>query len=268
MDSLISTDGTPIAFERTGAGSPLVLVHGTSASGKRWARVLARLQSERTVFAVDRRGRGASGDGGAYAMEREFEDVAKVIASIGGPVDLLGHSFGAICALEASLRAGNIRKLVLYEPPIPVEGFPDGPASLPGSEAMRRLRERLAAGDRQGVLEIFFREINGMPAAQFEQFKTLPEWQGRLAAAHTLPREIDAVGHYRFEAQRFAGIAMPVLLMLGGESPAYFGAAIDMLAAALPRSRKVVLPGQRHVAMDTAPDLFADEVLAYLTADD
>jgi pimeloyl-ACP methyl ester carboxylesterase len=260
MPSILSRDGTVIAFERTGSGPPLVLVHGTSASGRRWARVLPQLQQRFTVFAVDRRGRGESGDAAAYDVEREVDDVAAVVECIGESVDLLGHSFGAICSLEAALRTKHLRRLVLYEPPIPVDGSP----AAPESDTMRRLEACLREGDREGVLTIFFREMNGMPAAQFEQFKQLPEWPVRLAAAHTLPRELQAVDSYRFDAARFGKLDVPVLLMLGGDSSAYFSGAIDMIAAALPNARKTVLPGQRHVAMDTAPDLFALEVLAFL----
>ena len=259
MDKVTSNDGTAIACRRGGSGAPLVLVHGTSASRMRWSRVLTMLEANFTVYAMDRRGRGDSGDTLPYSIEREFEDVAALVESIGAPVHLLGHSYGAICALEASLHVRNLRSLVLYEPPMPTPGtHPAAP--------LAKLEAALAAGDRESVLAIFFKEMNGMPQAQFEQFKALPEWQARLAAAHTLPREIGAVDRYRFDGARFAGLKVPVMLMLGGDSPPYFSAAIDMLAAALPHARKVVLPGQRHVAMDTAPELFVREVLAFLGA--
>lgn len=262
MPHIASTDGTAIGFQREGMGPPLVLVHGTSASAKRWARVLPLLREHFTVYAIDRRGRGESGDAAAYDIEREVEDVAAVANAVGASVDVLGHSFGAICSIEAALRIGNLHRLVVYEPPMPVEGLPAGS----NSDAMRRIEACMARNDREGVLTIFFREMNGMPADQFEQFKQLPEWPLRVAAAHTLPRELQAVGAYRFDAARFAKLDVPVLLLLGGDSPASFRAAIDMVAGALPNGRTVVLPGQRHVAMDTAPELFVQEVLAFLKA--
>lgn len=258
MDTIASNDGTLIACERGGSGPPLLLVHGTSASRARWARVLPALQQAFTVYAMDRRGRGASGDTAPYAMQREFEDVAVLVEAIGEPVHLLGHSFGAICSAEAALHARGLRSLTLYEPPMP------SPGGSPLTGELPRLQAVLAAGNREEVLRIFFREMNGMPQEAFEQFKTLPEWPMRLAAAHTLPREIAAVGDYRFDAARFASLQVPVLLMLGGDSPPYFSAAIDMLQAAMPRAKRVVLAGQRHVAMDTAPDLFVREVREFI----
>src|SRR5262245_15334434 len=105
MDHVTSRDGTPIGYERSGQGPPLILVHGTTADHSRWAPVLPALSERFTVSAVDRRGRGASGDAPIYAIEREFEDVAALVDAVGGPVYLLGHSYGALCALEGARRA-------------------------------------------------------------------------------------------------------------------------------------------------------------------
>jgi pimeloyl-ACP methyl ester carboxylesterase len=86
----------------------------------------------------------------------------------------------------------------------------------------------------------------------------------RLAAAHTLPRELRAHQGYRFDATRFQAMATPTLLLLGGDSLAFFRASTEAIAATLPASRTAVLPGQQHTAMDTAPELFVREVLAFL----
>jgi len=56
-----SPDGTPIAYSRSGEGSPLVLVHGTGAI-RRWAPLIPRLETHFSVYAVDRRGYSDSGD--------------------------------------------------------------------------------------------------------------------------------------------------------------------------------------------------------------
>ncbi|MBD0283128.1 MAG: alpha/beta fold hydrolase, partial [Thermoleophilaceae bacterium] len=118
MERVVSADGTPIAVWASGEGSPLVLVHGAAADHSRWAPVLPALAERFTVLAVDRRGRGGSGDADAYALEREFEDLAAVVEWAGEGVNVLGHSYGGVCALEAALRTDRIRKLVLYEPPM------------------------------------------------------------------------------------------------------------------------------------------------------
>lgn len=100
MNRIISKDSTPIAYQQSGKGPPLVLVHGTTADHTRWAPVLQPLEEHFTLYALDRRGRGESGDADAehYSIEREFDDVAAVVDSIGEPAYLLGHSYGALCA--------------------------------------------------------------------------------------------------------------------------------------------------------------------------
>src|SRR5260370_1441359 len=122
--TVISTDGTTIAYRRSGVGPPLVIVHGTTGDPTSWPSLPA-LEQCFTVYIVIRRGRGASGDAPTYAIEREFEDVAAVVDAIGEPVNLLGHSFGALCALEGAMQTTQVRKLVLYEGiPTGVEHFP------------------------------------------------------------------------------------------------------------------------------------------------
>jgi pimeloyl-ACP methyl ester carboxylesterase len=259
MEKVTSRDGMPIAYQRSGAGAPLVLIHGTSASHTRWKPVLPALETHFSVYAVDRRGRGESGDAPGYAMEREFEDVAAVVDSIGDGVDLLGHSFGAICSLEAALLTRRVRKLILYEPLIRVESAPIYPEGT-----IDHLQALLDAGDRERVVTTFMREVVRMPPHELELFKASPAFPARVAAAHTLPREMRAAEQYRFAPARFKDVRAPTLLMLGGDSPAFFKAAIEAVHAALADSRIVALPGQRHIAIDTAPDLFAREASAFL----
>lgn len=264
METIRSTDGTPIAYERTGDGPPLVLVHGTSADHTRWAPLLPALTARFAVYAMDRRGRGGSGDSsGPYRIEDEFADVAAVVraAASAGPVSLLGHSYGALCSLEAAVRSPHLKQLILYEPPIP-QG-----ASLTPSALVTRLEELLQAGDREGVVETFLQEGARLPPHELNRLKSLPAWQARIAAAQTIPRELAASDAYRFDAKRFCALAAPTLLLLGGESPDFFRAAVQALDGALPDSQIVTLAGQRHAAMDTAPELFVREVLTFLGAE-
>jgi pimeloyl-ACP methyl ester carboxylesterase len=118
MQTVASADGTSIAFERGGSGADLVLVHGTAADRARWAAIRPQLEEHFTVTAVDRRGRGDSGDGRNYAAEREYDDIVAVVDALDPPVLLFGHSFGAICSLEAALRTDRLDGLILYEPPM------------------------------------------------------------------------------------------------------------------------------------------------------
>ena len=258
LETVVSADGTPIGFRRSGHGPPLVLVHGTAADHTRWAPVMPALEERFTVLAVDRRGRGASGDADDYAIEREFEDVAAVADRAGEATTVLGHSYGAGCALEAALLTESVARLILYEPSLGVVAARE--------ELVARLESLLKAGERDELLAYFMAEVAGASPEQIEMMRSRPVWQARLAVAHTIPRELRADRAYAFDAARARGVGVPTLLLRGETSPAAFAAAGEMAAAALPSCRTVVMAGQGHVAMDTGTDLFTGEVLSFLDA--
>jgi pimeloyl-ACP methyl ester carboxylesterase len=259
METVRSRDNIPIAYQRSGKGPSLVLVHGTTADYTRWAPLLPELGRHFTVYAMDRRGRGLSGDSEPYALEQEFDDVVAVVDAAGPEVNLLGHSYGALCAMEAALRTSNLRRMVLYEPVFPVDEIEIYP---PG--AAEKLQELLDRGQREPLLTAYFRDVVGMSDREIEAVRSEPSWAGRLAAAHTLVREM-ADGDYAFEPERFRGFAVPTLLLVGEKSPAILKRPTEWLASVLPDSRVVAMRGQGHAAMSTAPDLFLKEVIAFLT---
>lgn len=248
-----------IGYETTGSGSPLLLVHGTTADHTRWAGILPQLQQHFTVHAIDRRGRGASTDAAEdYDILREAEDVAVVVDAIGQPVDIVGHSYGAVCSLEAVQLTDGIRRMVLYEPPIPT-GIQMYPPGLPD-----RMQTMIDDGELEGALELFFREVVRMPDHELVEYRELPVWKQRIQLAATIPREMAIDRSYSFDPEKFADVRVPALLMLGGDSRPIFQGAVEAVDEALPDSRVVVLPGQQHIAMDTNPDLFVGEVLDFL----
>jgi pimeloyl-ACP methyl ester carboxylesterase len=258
MDVLFTVagaDGVPIACSRSGAGTPLLLVHGTTADRTRWGPLLRPLGERFTVYAMDRRGRGASGDAAEYSIEHEAKDVAAVVDAI-GPVDVVAHSYGALCSLEAALHAHRIRKLVLYEPPFGEQIYAPG--------TIERIAALLEQGKPEAVVTTFFLDVARVPSAEVDMLRALPNWPARIAAAHTVVRELRADEAYRFEPARFARLGVETLLLLGGDSPAFFRAAVEAVHAAIATSRVVVMPGQQHAAMNTAPELFLREVLAFL----
>jgi pimeloyl-ACP methyl ester carboxylesterase len=256
--SVTSEDGTTISYVRSGAGPALVLVHGTTADHTRWRPVLDAFSEHFLVCAIDRRGRGGSGDSEAYAIEREFEDLAAVIDTLGSPVYLLGHSYGGICALGASLLTSNLARLVLYEPPIHSSG------TVP-QELIDRLEGLVAEDRREDALVAFCTEVLHMSPAELESFRALPAWPARVAAAHTLPREMRSADGYQFDTTSFRAMAIPTLILGGSDSPPFLKTSNAAVHDALPDSTLVVMPGQGHVAIDTATDLFAKTVVDFLT---
>jgi pimeloyl-ACP methyl ester carboxylesterase len=259
MHTVTSRDGARIAFWTSGEGPPLLLVHGTTADHTTtWRYVGPALERRFTVHAMDRRGRGGSGDGPAYDLQREAEDVAAVVDAIGGPVTVLGHSHGALCAIEAALLTRNLRRLILYE------GVCRNGADLVPQDFIDRLDAMLKAGDVEGMLVALLMELVGMPPAEIDLLRSQPDaWAVRLANAPTIPRELRAVERYRFEPDRFRDMRTPTLLLVGGSSPRREWDDATAVSAALPDARVVALAGQQHAAMYTAPDAFVGEVTRF-----
>jgi pimeloyl-ACP methyl ester carboxylesterase len=113
MTIVRSKDGTAIAFDRIGHGSPLILVDGALCyQGMGQSAQLAEiLAHDFTVFTYDRRGCEKSADTAPYAVEREIEDLAAVLNEADGAAFVWGTSSGAALALEAANRLNGIRKL-------------------------------------------------------------------------------------------------------------------------------------------------------------
>jgi pimeloyl-ACP methyl ester carboxylesterase len=261
---VVSPDGTMIAVFVSGQGRPLVVVPGTTSDHTTWRLVVPLLETAVAVHAVDRRGRGESGDAPEYSLANEWADVAAVVdaaaAAAGGPVDLLGHSYGGNIAFGAATLTTNVRKLVLYEG-WPVPNIAHRTMS---PDVLGRLESLLAQGRREDMLETLYQDMVKMSDDEVSAIKSAPTWPARVAAAHTVPREIREFGAHAFDPDVAAGIRVPVLLLVGADSPDDIKADPDVVAGALPDARIHVLDGQAHMAHLGDPKAFAEVVLSFL----
>jgi pimeloyl-ACP methyl ester carboxylesterase len=261
-----SRDGTQIAVFSSGDGPPLLLIHGAAADHTTF-RVVGPMFAERhAVHAIDRRGRGASGDAPDYDVVREFEDVAAVVDALareaGAEVDVVGHSYGGRVGLGGALRTPNLRRLVVYEgAPAPADTPYQAPDVLPRLVALRD------AGRNEELLETFLREIVGMDEAALAAYRANPVWPLRVAAAPTVVREVEAEASDGAGLDALGAVEIPILQILGGESRDEFGLAMAALDARLARGRVVVIEGARHAAHHTHAERFVGAVEAFLGAD-
>jgi pimeloyl-ACP methyl ester carboxylesterase len=185
--------------------------------------------------------------------------VAAIVDSIGEPVNVLGHSFGALCAFEAALLTPKIRALILYEG-VPLRGA-DGYA--PGT--IERLEAELEAGDVDGMLVSMLRDVGGMNAEEIEVLRSQPEaWRIRMGNAPTLPRELRAEQQYVFDPRRFGGMQTRTLLLVGEKSLPREMVNAEAVARSLAQASVRVLPGEQHIAMHTAPEQFVDVVSDFI----
>ena len=259
MVTVPSKDGTTIAAWRSGTGPALVLVHGTTVDHTAWDGVRPALEPSFTLYAMDRRGRGGSGDGPTFSVEREAEDVAAVVESIDGAVHVVGHSYGALPILEAARLTSNVASLVLYDPPAISMGSDELPPGL-----LEELEGLIAQDRRDEAAGRVYQRILGRSPEEIEQVRAEPSWSSRVASAHTVPRELRAGLEYRFAWNGARAIEQPTLLLTGELSPPRLRASVAALHAVLPTSRVAILQGQGHAGLRTAPNLVAAEVHDFL----
>jgi len=264
-----SPGGPPIAIFPTGDGPPIALVHGATADHTTWRTSGPLLARRHTLYPIDRRGRGESGDGHLgepYEIDREFDDLVAVVDAVAAidrqPVDVVGHSYGGRIALGAALRTANTRRLIVYEgaPPVPWgRGYQDADAG-----ALRRIEALVATGDRDAALATFMQEIVGMPEPDLAAFRADPIWPRRAAAVHTTIRELRAETSEAASLAALGEVRQPVLQILGGESPEPFAEATRALDARLRNGRVVTIAGARHAAHHTHAPQFVAAIEAFL----
>jgi pimeloyl-ACP methyl ester carboxylesterase len=151
--SVISKDGTIIAYEQTGTGPVVILVAAALADRGGTRRLAGQLAEHFTVINYDRRGRGKSGDTQPYAVEREVEDIEALIDASGGSAFVFGSSSGFVLALEAASKLGSkIKKLLMYEPPFIIDdSWPPIPNNL-----TKQVTELVSGGRRNDAVKLFF----------------------------------------------------------------------------------------------------------------
>lgn len=248
MGTVVSKDGTRIAFDREGSGPPLILVDGAMcyrASGPMPA-IAKLLTPHFTVFTYDRRGRGESTNVEPYAVTREVEDLQALIAEAGGSACVCGLSSGAALALEAAHQGTPITRLALFEAPFFVD---DSRPALP-ADFVPRLDQAVANNQRGEAVRMFMKLV-GVPAFFVALMRWMPAWRKLTAIAHTLPYDMQIVSEHQWgkplRRQRWSGATMPAVVIDGGKSPVWMRNAARELAGVLPNARYETLPGQTHM---------------------
>lgn len=198
-------------------GVPLVMLHGlVSGNMATWYSSLASpLSADRTVVIYDQRGHGGSGTAATgFDLDSQASDLDAVLAHhglAGAPVDLAGHSMGALIALRFALRhPGRVRRLALVDAPMPAGDFV-GP-SLLGAASPEALAAWLDSRQEGGLAGLAGRRRARM-LQRLEQ----------LLFASTLVADVLAMGSEPDD--RLAALALPVLLVYGRQSPCLAAAA-------------------------------------------
>jgi esterase len=264
----LPVNGTDMAYLEVGEGPPLVCVHGSLCDFRIWFCVLGPLSRKHRVIALSLRHFFPEHWDGASATYSIAQHVADVIAFIerldSGPVDLMGHSRGGHIAFRvAERRPDLLRRLVLAEPGGELDPSLD-PAAAPGpSPRATRIAmsaEKIAAGDIEGGLKVFFDAIGGEGA--WARLAAAPKQQLRDNAM-TL---IGQVGENRqpYTKAEAESIRTPTLLIGGGKTRGTLPVILRALAAHIPDARTATIPGVGHWLFEQAPQEFSAIVLEFL----
>jgi pimeloyl-ACP methyl ester carboxylesterase len=256
MRTVVSADGTKIAFDQAGKGPSVILVVGAFNDRSTGAPLAQALESRLTVVNYDRRGRGASGDTQPYSLEREIEDLDALIREVGGGARVFGYSSGGNIALEGAANGLNITKLALYEAPFIVgEDIPRPPKDMAA-----QLARLVSLGRRSDAVELFQTKLVGIPEPVVAQMRDAPFRAALEATAHTLVYEATIVGDLTLPTEKLRSIMAPTLAVYGSASPAFMGNAAKAIAEAIPNGHVRALDGQNH---DMVPVALAPVLLEF-----
>jgi pimeloyl-ACP methyl ester carboxylesterase len=241
-----SADGTTIAFRSQGDGPAIVLVGGATQRKEDWADLLQAL-ADQGLCAVtyDRRGRGDSGDTTPYAVEREIDDLAAVIAATGEKAGLHGQSSGGALANRATAAGLPVAALSTFETPYRV-----GVGPMPPADYVEHLQELYDADDPEAMVEYFLVAGVGQPQEAVDQLKQTPFWEGLVPIGRTVLYDGLCLGSSQapVPTELLGSITVPMRCRGSTGSPDWLRAGAEASAAAAPDGRFVVLEGDWHTA--------------------
>ena len=263
--TVTSTDGTTIAYEKSGTGPVLVLVSAALADCRGTRRLATHLSSHFTVINYDRRGRGASSDTPPYSPEKEIEDIQALIDANGGSAFVFGSSSGSVLALDAANQLGaKVRKLFMFEPPFIVDNSRPPMADNLGQE----ISALVAEGRRNDAVKLFFTKGMGIPGPGVTLMRFLmPGWSRMTAMAQTAPYDLALLNGTQtgqpLPPNRWSSIEAPVLVAVGGRSEAFFHSGAKALVGILPHAEYRSLEGMNHGAVLLSSKALGQEVSEY-----
>jgi pimeloyl-ACP methyl ester carboxylesterase len=245
----------PVTAIDEGRGPALLVVHPGGNDATSWNTVARLLADQFRVVRIRRRIYATRPIPADHSMAVEAADILAIAALLPPPILLVGHSSGAVAALEAALRSpAAFAALVLYEPPLPTR------API-GGAGQQRARAALAAGDPVEAVKIHLRDVVQLPASLIEPLFAAAAARAIFAAhAPAQLADTDAIDALGVGITRYATLSLPTTLVEGDASPPHLRQRLADLAATLPSAHVVTLPNQGHIAHVTAPALLADTI--------
>lgn len=257
--------GMHVVREGPRQGPPLLLIHGSGASGAFWGPVVPALAGRHQVIRVDLPGCGQSPPPRSYDVPDQAGRVAALLDDLGlGPAAVAGHSSGGYVATAlAEQRPDLVRALALISSgPLPGALLPQplmlrlllappvGPLLwLRRSDKMIRSGIRATAA---GPVEVPDDMVAGLRSIGYRSMRTVLRRNSAYIAERSVP-------------ERLAGLEVPVLVIFGAADPRWDPSSA-LQYNAVPDARVVMLPGVGHMPMLEAPEATSSLLLDFTAA--
>jgi (E)-2-((N-methylformamido)methylene)succinate hydrolase len=256
-------DGTH--YRRSGAGAPVILIHGVGADLEMWEPVVARLAADHDVSRYDMQGHGASAKPpGPYHLDDFVDQLRRLADGLGLPrFALAGFSMGGLVAQAFALaEPARVERLVVLNTVF-------GRSAQERAAVESRVREVLNGGHEAGIAAALERWFTpGFRARRPEAIDAIR----RRMESNDLPAYAAAYGLFATADQALAAqlgrIQAPTTVVTGAEDQRSTAAMAMAMAERLPRGRCLIIPGQRHMTPLEVPGLVAELIAGRTVAID
>ena len=259
-------DAPAVHVEASGAGKPVVLLHGFAMHGGLFAPIVPALAARRRVVVPDLPGPGRSAPMDPLSLERAVAALDDALAGEAAPLDVVGWSLGGALALHwAATRPARVAKLVLVATTpsfVSREAWPHAMTD----DTLRRFGDELRVSWRLTLQRFLALQVHGSEGGRatlatlrrslFAHGEPTP---AALRATLGLLRELDLR-----EAAR--AVRAPTLVIAGDRDTIAQPQAAAWLANAIPHARLAVVAGAAHAPFLSHPDAFVDDVARFLDA--
>lgn len=238
MTGAADSGAAALAYEAGGSGSPVLLLHGLSGSGRWWSRNVPALAQHFRTYTVDLPGFGANRAIRWTGLDDTADWLATWMADEGvGPAHVAGHSLGGAVAAHLAVRhPQRVDRLVLVGSAIRPRA---ARATTRATDLLRTIQRRSPGFTAMFVRDALRCHPRSAAAATVEAIMT--NWDGRLAQ-----------------------VAAPTLVVWGEHDPITPIARGRAIAASIPGARFVSIPKTGHNPMWEDPETFNAEVLRFL----
>jgi pimeloyl-ACP methyl ester carboxylesterase len=259
--TLTTNDGTVIGYREIGTGPGVILVHGALQSSLSFTKLAKALSSDFTVYIPDRRGRGLSGAYGTNDNRLTEADDILALADHVSAVNVFGLSSGAIITLQAALLQSEIKKIALFEPPIPLNENTFKKLDMVYERALHQgnLGRAFTAILKGTGDTSFFSRLPTFVLAPIFNFMMKAQMKSKTENEIPLQVLVPTFYHDRIVTQGSAdlieqakNLQADVLLLQGSKSKTFLKQPLDRLVAVLPKARRVEFEKQGHLAADNS----------------